>query len=221
MSKKKRRPRRAAPVSVHELKVTLKGSKPAIWRRVAVAGDTPMSELHWVLQIVMGWTNSHLHQFVVAKLQPKPTREEISTLANAGQWEKLFGRMQRDRAVSDPEFELDDTEDEFAVTLEEVAPAVKSKFTYEYDFGDGWEHKVEVVKIRPPTPGERYPTCLSGKMACPPEDCGGVWGYYDLIEAVRDPKHERHAELIEWLGDDFDPERFDLDEVNEVLAELR
>lgn len=101
------------------------------------------------------------------------------------------------------------------------APKVKSKLIYEYDFGDGWEHTIEVQKIYEPEPGVKYPVCLAGKKACPPEDCGGIWGYYDLLNAIADPKHEMHAEMVEWLGDSFNPDAFDLDEVNTVLAQWR
>lgn len=217
----KRRRKTATPASVYELKITLKDSKPPIGRRVAVAGNTALRDLHEVIQIVMGWTNSHLHQFIVPNSQPQPTREEINERGRSGRWEKLAGLMRRDRTISDPAFELEDAEDESAITLEELAPAVKSKFIYGYDFGDGWDHQVEVVKIGPPGEGAEYPTCLKGKRACPPEDCGGIWGYYELLEALRDPRHERHEESAECLGEDFHPERFDLEEVNAALAGLR
>jgi hypothetical protein len=170
---------------------------------------------------------------------PKPTRQEISQLSRDEQWEELHRRMNRERSISDPEFELEDAEDEFAVTLQEIAPTVKSKLTYWYDFGDDWYHRIDVVKVgppaeppKPPKPpespeppeppeGVAYPVCLAGKLACPPEDCGGIWGYYEMLEALKDPKHENHEDMLEWLGDGFDPERFDIDEVNAVLAELR
>ncbi len=96
----------------------------------------------------------------------------------------------------------------------------KTGLVYEYDFGDGWEHRLELQKIVPPEPGTRYPTCLAGKRACPPEDCGGVWGYMDLIEALADPEHERHEELLDWIGGEFDPEAFDLDGTNELLRRV-
>jgi hypothetical protein len=114
-----------------------------------------------------------------------------------------------------------DGEDEDAVTLAEVCPKAKSKLTYEYDFGDGWEHTLAVQKIVEAEKGAEHPLCLAGKGACPPEDCGGVWGYYDLLDALANPRHERHEELLEWLGGPFDPEAFDLDEVNRMLADWR
>jgi hypothetical protein len=207
------------PAQVHELKITLRGSKPPIWRRVAVPSDMYLSDLHEVIQIVMGWTNSHLHQFVVPYTQPKPTREELASLDWQARYEKLT--MCRDRCWSDPRFELEETEDENKVMLSELAPAVKSKFIYEYDFGDDWEHLVEVVKIGPQAEDVKYPFCISGKLACPPEDCGGIWGYYEMLEALKDSKHEQHNEFVEWIGGKFDPERFDLEQINSELAKLR
>lgn len=221
MVRKTRKRKAATPERVYELKITLVGSKPPIWRRVAVGSDISLGELHDVIQIVMGWTNSHLHQFMAPSHQPKPTQEEIRDLGESGQWGELVMRSRRYRCLSDPAFELEDAEDEFAVRLEEVAPEVKSKFGYEYDFGDSWEHRIEVVKIGPPAEGVKYPVCLKGKLACPPDDCGGIWGYYEMLEALQDPKHESHEELSEWIGEDFDPLRFDLEGINAALAELR
>jgi len=208
------------PAQVHELKITLRGSKPPIWRRVAVPSGIYLSDLHEVIQIVTDWGNYHLHQFVVRYRRPKLTKEELSALAQSSQWDKLAMYMLRDRCLSDPQFELEETEDESKVMLSELAPAVKRKFIYEYDFGDGWEHLIEVVKISPPVEGVKYPVCIAGKLACPPEDCGGIWGYYEMLEAVKNPKHERHEEFAEWLSPKFDPERFDLEKINAALAKL-
>jgi len=99
--------------------------------------------------------------------------------------------------------------DERKVRLHKVA-ALKSRLVYEYDFGDGWTHDNLVEKVLPPDPGVAYPRCIAGARACPPEDCGGVWGYADLLDALADPNHELHEEKKEWLGEDFDPEAFDL-----------
>ena len=95
------------------------------------------------------------------------------------------------------------------------------RFLYEYDFGDSWIHEILVEKILPPEPKKRYPVCLKGKRACPPEDVGGPWGYADFLEAIRDPDHPEHEEYLEWAGEDFDPEAFDLDEVNRALRKMR
>lgn len=223
ISKKKKSTRRQKPgqtMQVHELKITLHGSKPPILRRVAVPSDIRLNNLHRIIQIIMGWDNYHLHQFIVRNRRSKLTKEELHALSQSRRWDKLAMYMRRDRYLSDPQFELEETEDEGKITLSDLAPSVKSKFIYEYDFGDGWEHIIEVVKIGPPAEGVKYPVCISGKLACPPEDCGGIWGYYDMLEAIKDPKHELHKEFIEWLPRGFDPERFDLKRINAALSKL-
>lgn len=93
-------------------------------------------------------------------------------------------------------------------------------FAYEYDFGDSWQHRIEVEKVLPPEPGVRYPRCLAGKRACPPEDVGGIFGYEEFLQAIRSPKHPEHEAMLEWAGGAFDPEAFDLQGVNEQLAHL-
>ncbi len=178
-----------AATKAFQLKITLEGSKPPIWRRVQIA-DCTLDVLHEVIQIAMGWENYHMHQF---------------------DWDGL--------CFSHPEAELDgDVYDETQVYLGQLVADGCKKLRYWYDFGDDWWHTIVIEKSIKPKPTDRFPTCLKGVGACPPEDCGGIWGYYDFLAAIRDPKHERHDELVEWAGDDFDPESFDLDEVNELLA---
>jgi hypothetical protein len=185
--------RRAKDEPIYQLKITLMGSKPPIWRRVQVPGSISLYKLHQILQVVMGWEESHLHQF-------------------------KFGRVYY--GEPDPDFR-DDMKNERRAKLMEVAPNEKDRFIYEYDFGDSWEHDILVEKILPAEPGTAYPFCLTGKRACPPEDCGGVWGYESLLEAIRDPNHPEHEEMLEWVGEDFAPEAFSLDETNEALGSIR
>jgi hypothetical protein len=106
------------------------------------------------------------------------------------------------------------------VKLSEVYHGPKTKFMYEYDFGDSWEHEILFEKEMPAEPGSHYPVCLEGERACPPEDCGGVWGYADLLKVIKNPEHEEYEEMMEWVGEDFDPEAFDLDEINSALKVL-
>ncbi|MCC5828084.1 MAG: plasmid pRiA4b ORF-3 family protein [Phycisphaeraceae bacterium] len=217
------------PQHVHQIRISLRDSKPPIWRRVAVPSDITLGQLHEVIQIAMGWTDSHLHHF---KLQDKSLinrdPEVIARLTKEGRYDEIFTASRGIRVFvasttpfGDPT-EMDG-EDEDAVTLGEVSPKVRSKLIYEYDFGDGWEHIIEVRKIAPGStkPDEARPRCLAGKMACPPEDCGGIYGYYRMLEIAADPEHEEHEDIVEWLGDDFDSEKFDIDEVNEMLAQWR
>lgn len=212
---------------VYVIRMTLNGSKPTIWRKLAVPSDITLGELHEVIQIAMGWTDSHLHQFVLQDKGLKPSPQEIARRIRQDDFDGAFMDRMGGRRVfvttvtpwGEPgEME---GEDEDAVTLVEVCPKAKSKLIYEYDFGDGWEHTIEVQKILEPESGVEYPVCLGGKKACPPEDCGGIWGYYELLDAIADPKHDRHDELREWLGGEFDPDAFDLEEVNAVLAQWR
>ncbi len=181
---------------VYQLKVTLRGSRPPIWRRVLVPGRYTLGDLHWVIQFVMGWTNSHLHHFDV------------------------FGTYY---SLPMPYSGWEDAEEQDArkVRLAEIAPQAKTKFRYEYDFGDSWDHDVLVEKILPPDPKLKHPVCLAGKRACPPEDVGGVWGYAEFLEAIADPEHEEHEMYLEWIGGEFDPEAFDLEAVNRDLRRLK
>ena len=175
-------------MNVYQLKVTLRHTHPPVWRRIEVPGDIKLGKLHDVIQIAMGWTDSHMHAFRLGMVQyGTPARE--------------FPDMFRN---------------ERNVRLDQLV-GKRDKLIYEYDFGDGWEHELKIEKVVPAEPAAHYPRCTAGKSACPPDDCGGPWGYEHLIEALRDPKHEEHEEMTEWIGDEFDPEAFDLDEVNQGL----
>ncbi len=209
---------------IHIIRVTLNGSKPPIWRKLTVPSDIVLGELHEVIQIAMGWTNSHLHRF---DQRVKISKDERIRLWQKDswtprEWARLHGGRKFVTKVT-PWGEPTEMEgeDEEAVTLGEVCPKVKNSLIYEYDFGDGWEHAIEVQKIIEPEPGVQYPVCLGGKKACPPEDCGGICGYYELLETISDPEADDHDDMLEWLGGDFDPDAFNLDEVNATLAEWR
>ena len=180
------------PDSIYQLKVTLNNSKPLIWRRIQVNSDITLYKLHQILQVVMGWFNSHLHQFIVR-----------------GQY---YG-------TPDPDFGFE-VKNEKRIKLNQIVSRAGDKFIYEYDFGDGWKHIILLEKILQPEAGVRYPICLEGKRACPPEDCGGIWGYYNLLKAIQDPAHPEHEDMLEWLGDGFDPEEFDLEVINEELKTI-
>ena len=187
---------RAKPPSdlaLYQLKVTLRDSQPPIWRRIQVTRDTRLSTLHRVLQVVMGWEGAHLHQFLAHGVS--------------------YGTPHPDCG-----FEVTNEKN---VSLQQVVSRVKDKLIYEYDFGDSWDHELLVEKILPLEAGKPYPICLTGKRACPPEDCGGIWGYASLLAALRAPEHPEHDEMGEWVGGEFDPEAFDLDEVNQELHRLQ
>jgi len=186
-------PTKQSHSSIYQLKTSLKHSKPPIWRRIQVKGDTTLYKLHQIIQIAMGWTNTHLHQFIADGV--------------------YYGEP-------DPEFAFE-VVNERRVRLAQVAGGVKDKFIYEYDFGDGWEHEIMVEKIMEPEPKVSYPRCIKGKRSCPPEDVGGVWGYFHFLEAIENKDHPEHGEYLEWIGGSFDPEAYECAEVNEELGEIR
>jgi hypothetical protein len=185
--------KRTGTASVYQLKVTLRHIKPPIWRRILVPGNTKLSDLHLMLQAAMGWANGHLHMFTIDGI---------------------------DYSARNPEFD-DDMEDEKKFRLDKVVSHPKARFRYVYDFGDNWEHLIVVEQIMPPESGSKYPMCIAGKRACPPEDCGSIPGYENLLAALSDPKHEEHEEMLEWIGGKFDPEKFDLEVINESLADYK
>jgi hypothetical protein len=175
------------PSNIYQFKITLKEIKPKIWRRIQVPGNYTFWDLHVAIQDAMGWEDCHLHQFEI--LNPKTGEREIIA--------------------------TEDDEDSYETISEEKAKisqyflSAKNKANYEYDFGDGWEHEVVLEKILPPVDGSKYPHCIAGERACPPEDCGGIWGYAYLLEIIADTKHPEYQERMEWLGDDFNSEEFD------------
>jgi hypothetical protein len=172
--------------AVFQFKVTLLGVKPPIWRRIQVS-DCTLDKLHEHIQTAMGWTNSHLHQF------------------------DIKGERYGDPELLDDGFEDFECVDSTKTVLSDILPKTGKRFSfkYEYDFGDGWEHEV-VFEGRPAVdPKVKYPACLEGERACPPEDCGGVFGYGDFLEAISNTKHEEHESMLEWIGGRFDPEEFD------------
>ncbi len=178
---------------IYQLKITLLGTNPPIWRRLLVPSDMTLAQLHNVLQAAMGWDDGHMHEFAVGQ--------------------RRFGRP-------DPEDQLmgvPPVENERTVPLSGILARVGSKAIYTYDFGDSWDHSIVLEKRLPVDPNMTYPVCTEGQLACPPEDCGGIPGYYDLVEALADPAHERHEEMIEWIGD-FDPQAFSVDKVNQSLT---
>lgn len=177
---------------VYQLKITLDGIKPPIWRRVLIASQVDLEQLHETIQTAMGWEDDHLHQFVSGR--------------------KCYGLPDGDYG---PE-----VEDETRYRVSQLLKREKDRIGYEYDFGDSWEHTVLLEKILPAEDESRLPRCIDGKRACPPEDCGGIWGYQELLEIFRDPSHPEYEETMEWLGDEYDPEHFDVAEVNQELTEL-
>lgn len=150
-------------------------------------------KLHRVIQLAMGWEDVHLHQFIVDG--------RYYSIPHPDDWEPGI--------------------DERRVKLEKLEPPMNSRFIYEYDFGDGWEHVILAEKIIPPETGEAYPKCIQGKGACPPEDVGGIWGYQNFLQAISDPNHKEHDSYLEWVGGEFDPRTFGIEETNRALRKVK
>jgi hypothetical protein len=194
------------PKSLYRLKITLQDLEPPVWREILVRDDATLGQLHGVIQAAMGWTNSHLHAFRVGA-----------------------------ETFADLEFELDDMDgDELGVALALALPRPGAKLVYEYDFGDGWEHEVELLEIVPALPTAARAVCTGGARACPIDDVGGTGGWEHLLEVLSDPQHEEHKELKGWFettrreyaafdrrfAEPFDPERFDPALANASIAQL-
>lgn len=176
------------------LKITLCGLRPPVWRRVRVSTNSSLRMLHLVIQAAMGWQDYHLHEFEIGG--------------------RRYGEPDDEALPGD-----EPTYNESNVKLGALIERGVERFRYVYDFGDGWEHEIVVEKMEPLDPEQPYPSLITGKRACPPEDCGGVHGYLRLLEVLADPAHEEHAELREWSGD-LDPEHIDLDAIRRELARL-
>jgi hypothetical protein len=176
---------------IYQLKITLSDITPPVWRRVLVPGGYTLDRVHRVFQYAMGWQDAHLHSFDIEGQQ--------------------YGEP-------DPVGELV-LRDEMDVRLDAVA-GKGEVFRYTYDFGDWWEHEVTVEDVFAAEPDERYPMCVAGEQACPPEDVGGALGYGELLEALADPDHPEHDEMRTWLGRAFDPDEFDPSQVTTLLRRL-
>lgn len=179
---------------IYQIQISLLGSKPKIWRRVLIQSDMLLSDFHKVIQTSMGWTNSHLHQFIKNETCYSEKMPDDIT------WEELGNVDYQKMKVSD-----------LLINEEE-------RILYEYDLGDGWKHDIILEKILPGEENELgKPICLAGRMNCPPEDCGGIGGYSDMLGILKNHGHEEYESFIEWLGGKFDPEHFNLNKVNKLL----
>ena len=179
---------------VYQFKITLKGTKPPIWRRILVPETYTFWDLHVAIQDAMGWEDYHLHEFTL--LSPKTGRKVKIGIPSDEDvdygWEVLAEWNQK---------------------IAHYFSSENSKADYVYDFGDGWEHSIKLEKILPRETGVAYPRCIGGKRACPPEDCGGIGGYAEFLEAIGDPANELHEDMLDWVGGSFDPDDFDPNDV--------
>lgn len=176
-----------------ELRVTLQHVKPAVTRTLQVPTDIYLDHLHLTIQAAMGWTNSHLYMFEAGGMS----------------W-----------GIPDPNFGGDELPADETTLAELIESTGARKIDYLYDFGDSWDHKIKIGRIRDPIPGELYPRLTDVAGRCPPEDVGGFPGYEVFLEAMGDPKHPEHATLKEWHSDDFDPDMPDSDALRLKVLKL-
>lgn len=160
--------------------------------------DTSLYHLHCIIQVAFDWENSHLHQF-------RSLERSGPTLQPPYEWLDEDGYA----------------EDYTSYTVADILSSPKDKFIYEYDFGDSWEHIIVLEKILDNDSKIKLPVCIKGKLATPPEDCGGIWGFYAAMEALTDKSHPEHEDALEWYGEDFAPTPFDMDEINQVLQNTK
>ncbi len=173
--------------SILKLKVTLLETKPPIWRRLLVPETMPLAVLHEVIQLTMGWEFSHMHLFEIA------------------------GTQYSDSSM------LENVQNDASYRLSRLIKDGIKKFRYTYDLGDSWEHSVVVEGQESPIAGVLYPTCVAGKRACPPEDCGGPWGYHELLEILATPDHPEREDRVEWLNREIDPDAFSVEGADQAL----
>jgi len=179
---------------VYQFKITLKGTRPPVWRRIQVPETYTLWDLHVAIQDVMEWDDYYLHLFEM--IDPSTAMK-----VEVGIPEEVYG-------------EWGETLPGWKEKIVDWFTMENRKTDYTYDFGDNWEHKIELEKILPREKSVKYPRCVKGRRACPPEDCGGIWGYEEFLEAMKDPKHEQHKEMMDWIGGKFDPEHFNPEEVH-------
>jgi hypothetical protein len=171
---------------VYQFKITLNKLKPVVWRRIQVPENYSFWDLHVAVQDAMGWQDSHLHDFTV--LNPRLHKKERIGIPDDDFESEILPGWERNIT------------DYFSMENNTAA--------YVYDYGDNWEHRVQLEKILTRTNKTKYPCCIDGERACPPEDCGGVNGYVEFLEAIMDPKHQQHEDMLNWAGQNFEPEAF-------------
>ncbi len=181
-------------LSAYQFKITLLGIEPPVWRRFQVDNFIRLSRLSAIILVVMGWNNSHLHRFEIAG--------------------KEYGMPDPDGLHDSKDFT-----DEKKKKLRDFSEDDLKKFTFTYDFGDGWEHEIELEKVLKYNYKTSSPKCIDGARNCPPDDCGGTHGYENFLEAIRDPNHPEHKDMLRWIGGKFDAEKFTVRSTNRNLLD--
>jgi len=178
--------------SIYQFRISLRDIKPDIWRTIQVPETYTFWDLHVAIQDAMGWTDTHLHHFEI--LNPASGKKDII-------------------GIPDDDFPVPQTLAGWKIKMASYFSNDNNSADYTYDFGDNWVHSIKLTKIIERQKGVKYPLCVGGKRACPPEDCGGPYGYPEFLDIIMDESHEEHEDYLDWAGGDFDPGHFDLAEV--------
>jgi hypothetical protein len=173
------------------IKIILNGTRPIIWRKILIPVTATFDDLHHAIQISMGWWNAHLYEF------------------------EMRGGYKIGKP--DPELDFERRENAEKIKLDIISTRGEMEFTYMYDFGDWWSHTIDVEGFVNKEEGRNYPLCTDGRFACPPEDSGGIYGFYDKLKILKNEKHREHADIKSWMGPDYDPKKFDIDKANETM----
>lgn len=181
---------------ISDMTISLVGSNPPIYRQLEVKSDTTLFEFHCMIQTAMGWTNSHLFEFRRGDL--------------------IFGVN-----LQETIYEFPDLIEAAHVRIAALLKRPGQTLTYIYDFGDSWEHKIKLNRHLPIEKGKFYPACITGAGKCPPEDCGGMGGFYNLLKILGNPKDPEYKEVKTWVGRKYDPEDFQVDAMNRKLRRIK
>jgi hypothetical protein len=185
-----------AMIQVITLRVALEKTSPPIWRRIQLTEDMTLNDLHYAIQGAFGWDDSHLHMFTI----------------------KGRGQYSSRRASWDGDFEAD-TDDSHKVSLGALVKEQVKKFRYIYDFGDSWTHEVKIEKVEMMAEKLKSPRCIDGALCGPPEDCGGIYGFFNFKEIMADRKHPEYKDMKDWYGKTFDPKKFNVAEANKNIRQ--
>ncbi|MEO6733960.1 MAG: plasmid pRiA4b ORF-3 family protein [Ferruginibacter sp.] len=183
-------------IQVIQLTVSLQNSKPQIWRSILVNSHTTFFELHHIIQIVMGWKNYHLFEFNLDGYR--------------------IGMIEE----NEEGYQLNRPLDATKILLTDILSLEKDSFQYNYDFGDCWVHEITLEQTLQRDEKQTYPICIKGEMNCPPEDCGGIHGFYDMLKILNNKKHPEHKDTRNWIGKKYAPESFDASKINRQLKQL-
>jgi hypothetical protein len=189
-----KKPKKTIPI--YQLKIVLRDITPPVMRILQIKGNASLGKLHDYIQGAMGWTDSHLHEFIIKGQRYQAEEQMYDDVDNPDMFDERDCRINKLLQEGD-------------------------SFVYIYDYGDCWEHEIKVEKILPPEDGVKYPICTYGERSCPPEDCGGSCGYENLLVILNDPKHEEHEHYSEWVGEGFDPDKFDLEKTSLKIRNIK